>query len=706
MLRQVMLRGVEMNNKNMSDKSILHAKVAESLKQVQREQHLKTLLDNFPFMVWLKDKDSRLLVANATYAKMAGVSSPDELEGKTDFDIFPQELAEQYVEGDREAMKSDVPIGTVCPIRDANGQFYWIESYKSALVINNQVVGSVGYARDVTESLKNEREYHSIIDNSPSSIVRYDHANKRIFTNPKMAEFYEVAPEFLLGKTPSEFPGGKSAESFERSIQAVFSDGKNRTVDLSWQLQSGEQRIIRSTLAAELDPEGNIIAVISMGQDVSESVKYQEHIHRLAFYDPLTNLPNRAKFSDYLEKAASEAKLNGHQFGLINIDIDRFKEINDSIGHAVGDELLQAVANRLTALIGEHDVLARIGVNEFAILLTNIEGSEHLATTVDKVKQTQLEPYLISGKRIFITFCMGIALYPSDSNKVDELFKFAVSALYCAKRLGRSNIKFYTKELTLRATDRMSLENALRNALANNEFELHYQPQANIETNQVIGVEALIRWNRDHKEMIPPDSFISIAEDTGLIIEIGEWIFKTACLSAVELNANRLTPLQVAINLSPRQFIRNNIVGSIQNILKDTHCKPEWIKLEITESLLLEKEDDIKQIMHQLNDIGLQISLDDFGTGYSALGYLIHFPVNQLKIDRSFINDITTNDDRRLLVKAIISMATSLRMDIIAEGVETIEQANYLRQSGCIYAQGYLYGKPMRFEELIKTLKP
>lgn len=693
-----------MNNKKKSDKGILPSKLTESLKLVQREQHLKTLLDNFPFMVWLKDTDSRLLVANAAYANMAGVPSTDDLEGKTDFDFFPDDLAEQYVAGDREAMESAIPIGVICPIRDANGQFYWIESYKSALVINNQVVGSVGYARDVTESLKNEREYHSIIENSPSSIVRYDQTNRRIFTNPKIAEFYEVTPEFLLGKTPSEFPGGKSAKNFERNIQEVFLHGKNKTVDLSWQLPSGEQRVIRSTLAAELDPEGKVIAVISMGQDVSESVKNQERIHRLAFYDVLTNLPNRAKFSDDLEKTASDAKHNSHQFGLIIIDIDRFKEINDSLGHAVGDELLQATATKLTEFIGECDTLARIGANEFAILLTNIRGTEHLAQIVDKIKQSHLDPYIISGKEIFITLSMGVSIYPNDSDKIDELFKFSDSALYCAKRLGRGNIKFYTKELTLRAIDRMSLESALRKALANNEFELHYQPQVNIETSEVIGVEALIRWNRDHKEMIPPDCFINIAEDTGLIIEIGEWVIKMACLAAVELNANRSTPLQVAINLSPRQFIRNDIVSSIQNILNDTQCKPEWIKLEITESLLLEKEDDIKQITHRLHNMGLQIALDDFGTGYSALGYLIHFPVDQLKIDRSFINDITTNDDRGLLVKAIISMATSLRMDIIAEGVETIEQANYLKQSGCVYAQGYLYGKPMPFEAFTKTL--
>jgi diguanylate cyclase (GGDEF)-like protein/PAS domain S-box-containing protein len=693
-----------MNNKKMSAKRILVPKLSKSLGAIQREQHLKTLLDNFPFMVWLKDIDSRLLVANSAYAKMAGVSSTEALEGKTDYDFFPEELAKQYVEGDREAMNSDQPIGTICPIRDADGKYYWIESYKSPLIVDQQVVGSVGYARDVTESLKNEREYHSIIENSPSSIVRYDRNNRRIFTNPKIAEFYGVTPDFLLGKTPSEFPSGKSAKNFEKSIQDVFLNGKNKTVDLNWQSPSGERRVIRCTLAAEHDPEGKVITVISMGQDVSESEISLERIHRLAFYDTLTNLPNRTKFSECLDIFSSEAKLHDHQFGLIVIDIDRFKEINDSLGHAVGDEVLCAIAKRFTNFVRENDTLARVGVNAFAILLSNIENTANVSKVVDALKQSQLIPYLISGKELFVSFCMGVAIYPTDSDKVDELFKYADSALTCAKTLGRGSAKYYTKELTLRATDRLSLENDLRKALTNNEFVLHYQPQVNIETKEIIGAEALIRWDRNHKQMVPPDQFISIAEDTGLIVEIGEWVIKMGCLAAVKCNTNRSTPFKIAINLSSRQFYRNDIVGTIKSCLKKTSCKPEWIKLEITESLLLEKEDGIKQSIQKLDDMGLQISLDDFGTGYSALGYLIHFPVDQLKIDRSFVNDITLNEDRGLLVKAIISMATSLRLNIIAEGVETAEQANYLMASGCQYAQGYLYGKPIEFQELMNAI--
>lgn len=666
----------------------------------QRVQLLKILLDNFPFMVWLKDKDSRFLVGNAACAKMLGVSSSKELEGKSDFDFFPEDLAKKYVEGDLAAMKSNLPVGTICPIKNADGELFWIESYKSALIVNNELIGSLGYARDVTETLKNEREFRSIVQHSPNSIIRFNRSGKRIFVNPRAADIYKVLPEFLVGKSPSEFPGGKSAEEFEQSIQDVFATGANKTVDLYWQTPKGEHRVIRCTLVAELDPDGHIIAVISMGQDVSEYVKSQAHIQRLAYYDSLTNLPNRALFSDRLERASVEAKRYNYFFGLIFIDIDRFKEINDSLGHIAGDELLQESARRFITCVRANDTVARLGGDEFAMLLTQVRDPEAVTRVVDNIHQSFLSPFIISGKELFITLSIGVAIYPNDSSNVAELYKFADSALYSAKSQGRNNVQFYTKELTLRATDRILLESALRKALGKNEFELHYQPQINIQTNEVVGAEALIRWNRDHQGMVPPDKFISIAEDAGLIIEIGNWVIQQACIAAVKWNIGRTSPFQVAINLSSRQFVRNDIIGTISKILKETHCRPEWIKLEITESLLLEKEENIKQMIGDLHKMGLQISLDDFGTGYSALGYLIHFPVDQIKIDRSFVRDITTNPDRGLLVKAMISMATSLRLNLIAEGVETTEQANYLLEAGCLYAQGYLYGKPVRFEEM------
>lgn len=670
----------------------------------QSEQYLRTLLDNFPFMVWLKDADSKLLAANKAYANMAGVASTKALEGKTDFDFFPPELAQQYVEGDRAAMQSEQPIGTICAIKDAQGEPFWIESYKSSLVIDHQVVGTVGYARDVTKTLQNEREYRSLIENSPSAIVRFNKDNKRTFLNARKADFYNVSTEFLLGKSPSEFPGGASAKEYEVLIQDVFLNGINRSIDLRWQCGDHTSRVIRSLLAPEFDINGDIIAVISMGLDVTESIEYEQRIHRLAYFDPLTNLPNRTLLTDRLSQTALDAVLNTKPFALMIVDLDRFKEINDTLGHVMGDTLLAECARRLETCIRPQDTVARLGGDEFAILLSEIRDPQSVAAIVGKVMHAFAEPFLISGKELFVTLSIGVAISPLDSHKVDELFKYADSALYSAKEQGRNNFQFYSKELTVRASERMSLEASLRKALSKNEFELYYQPQVDITTQEMIGVEALLRWHLNQSQMIPPDKFIGIAEDSGLIIDIGEWVIRTACQAAVAWNTHRTKPFPVAINLSSRQFVRNDLIGTIVRALNETGCQPAWLKLEITESLLLEQKQDIKKILNDLHAMGFTISIDDFGTGYSALGYLIHFPVSQLKIDRSFIQDITTNPDRGLLVKALVSMSHSLRISIIAEGVETAEQAEYLTTIGCMHAQGYLFGKPMPFNALAPLL--
>jgi diguanylate cyclase (GGDEF)-like protein/PAS domain S-box-containing protein len=669
--------------------------------QLNREHYLRTLLDNFPFMVWLKDKDSRLLAANKAYAKMAGVATTYDLEGKTDFDFFPAELAQQYVDGDNDALNSDAPIGVICPIRDTSGEYYWIESYKSSLVVENQVVGTLGYARDVTETLQREREYHSLISNFPNSIVRYNRQNKRTFLNAKTADFYGVTCDFLVGKSPSEYPGGASAVEFESHIQEVFAAGINKNVDLHWQTPDGKERIIHTSLIAELDPNGEVMAVIAMAHDVTETVESQARIHHLAYFDSLTELPNRALLADRISQTMAEADRNKHPFSLMMLDLDRFKEINDSYGHTVGDQLLCEAARRLEKRIRSYDTIARLGGDEFAILLSEIHTPRHASNVGQKIIEAMAEPFYIGGKELFITVSIGIAVFPTDSHKVEDLLKYADSALYSAKSKGRNNFQFYSSDLTEKTSVRLSIENALRKALQKDEFKLYYQPQVDLITKEVVGAEALIRWHKNHSELVPPDQFIGIAEESGLIISIGEWVLYTACKAAVQWNLGRAIPFTVSINLSTRQFIHNDLFNTVMNVLAETGCKPEWVKLEITESLLLEDNEAIQSVLQAFHNYGLNISIDDFGTGYSALSYLNRFPISQLKIDRSFIKDITTNPERGLIVQAIVSMARSLRKGLIAEGVETEEQAQYLAEIGCPHAQGYLFGKPVPFEQMI-----
>lgn len=666
----------------------------------QREQYLRTLLDNFPFMVWLKDADSTLLAANIAYAKVAGVPSTDDLEGRTDFDFFPSELAQQYVDGDREAMRSTEPIGTICALRNAEGEYSWIESYKSALVIDGKVVGTVGYARDVTATMQREREYHSLIENSPNSIVRFNHDCKRIFLNAKTAVYYDVPADFILGKSPTEFPGGASSGKYEEHIRAVFLDGANRSFDFHWQTKDGQHRIIHNLLAAELDATGKVMSVIAVGQDVTETVENQERMHHMAYFDALTDLPNRTLLIDRLNQTIAKAKRNRHYFGLMMLDLDRFKEINDTLGHANGDSLLCEVARRLETCVRSYDTVARLGGDEFAILLPEIRGPENVSGVAGKVVDAFTMPFLIAGKELFVTASIGITVYPTDSELADDLLRYSDSAMYHAKKQGRNNFQYYSAVMTIQASERMGMETALRKALHKEEFELYYQPQVDLPSGRVVGVEALLRWHRGNEGTVMPNLFIGIAEDSGLIIGIGEWVISKSCQMAVQWNKNRVNPLTFAINLSTRQFLHNDLVGSIDRILEETGCKPEWLKLEITESLLLEDTDNIKMMLQELDARGLCISIDDFGTGYSALGYLNRFPVSQLKIDRSFVQDITVNPDRSLLVQAIISMALSLRKNLVAEGVETVEQAELLTQMGCSQAQGYLFGKPMPYDQL------
>lgn len=674
------------------------------LELAQRERYLRTLLDNFPFMVWLKDADSRLLTANTAYAKVAGVATTQELEGCTDFDFFPHYLAQQYVDGDLEAMQSKEPIGTVGSLRDANGDYIWIESYKSPLLVDGVAVGTVGFARDVTQTVQREREYHSLIQNSPNAIVRFDRHGRRVFINNRSAEYYGVAVDFLLGKTCSEFPGGSSAEEFEQHIKEVFEQGKNKSVDLHWDTSDGQHRIIHTLLAPELDATGQIMSVIGMGQDVTENMQNQQRIHHLAYFDSLTDLPNRAMLSDRLNQTIADASRHDQQFGLMMLDLDRFKEINDTLGHAMGDALLCEAARRLEACIRSYDMVSRLGGDEFAILLSDIREADNVSSIASKIVHAFALPFFIGGKELFITSSIGIAIYPADSRQVEDLLKYADSAMYHAKQQGRNNFQFYSSALTVRASERLQLEVALRKALQKEEFELYYQPQVNLESRQVIGAEALIRWNRDGHELTMPDKFIGIAEESGLIVGIGEWVVYQACRDAAEWNVNNAQPIQFAINLSIRQFAQNNLVTSIQCMLIETCCKPEWLKLEITESLLLEDNDRVQGMLQALHDMGLRISIDDFGTGYSALSYLNSFPISQLKIDRSFIKDITTNPERSLIVQAIISLAHNLKKGLVAEGVETLEQAEYLESMGCPLAQGYYFGKPMPYAQLKSQL--
>ncbi len=680
----------------------------------RREHYQRALLDNFPFMVWLKDREGRFLANNSVFAQVAGVNDVKNLEGKTDFDFFPEDLAKSYIEGDLEVLRTGKSITTIDLIKRSNGEDYWAESYKSPVTINGEVIGTVGFARDITEHkkllseiAKKELEYTSLVNNLPLSIVRYDLKCRREFANVSQRDFLSEDIQSLVGKTPLELwnPNIKNmtGEQFQKRLLEVMQTGESQTFEMQCEV-NGATYISMVNLVAELDKDNQVIGALALASDITEMSQYRQSLEHLAYHDPLTSLPNRTLLNQRLQYAIQHAAKHHNNFGLLFIDLDYFKSINDTLGHTVGDELLVEAAKRISACVRSDDLVARIGGDEFAILAIDINHDYDLAGLAAKISKKLAEPFNVEEISFFVTVSTGIACYPNDSDNIDDLMKYADTAMYQAKKQGRNNYQFYTPELTQNVIEHLAIATALRYAIKKNELSLHYQPKVCIESGNILGAEALLRWNGKVLGHVLPDKFIPIAEESGLIIEIGDWVLQQTCEAAVQINTGRKSPIVIAANMSSKQFVGNNFIENLKRCLAETGCQPEWLALEITESLLLQDSDEVLETLTEIDRMGITIAIDDFGTGYSALAYLNKFPISQVKIDRSFVNHICSQESAALLVKAIIAMAQSLNKELVAEGIETQQQATLIKEYGCSQAQGYLYSKPIPFAEFTQLL--
>jgi diguanylate cyclase (GGDEF)-like protein/PAS domain S-box-containing protein len=559
-----------------------------------------------------------------------------------------------------------------------------------------------GFMHDITERklleaalISREQETRTLIQNTPDTIARYNRDCRRTFVNNAFGKIVEGGDTLLLGATPSEYPGGPDAAMYEAKINEVFATGQGTDFELYSQDRNGKEICSHVRLTAERDVSGEVISVLAVGRDITELNASRRKIHQMVFYDSLTSLPNRALFNDRLRQLLKDASWHGQMAGVMLLDLDRFKVINDTLGHPAGDELLRETAGRLKNCVRSYDTTARLGGDEFAILLSDIRTGDDLGRIANKILEAFDEPFILEGKEVFISSSVGISVYPDDSSDADDLIKQADSAMYFAKRSGRNNFRFYSRDLTASSSESLMLESELRRAVERKELELYYQPKIWLTDGALIGSEALLRWNNPQRGLVSPDQFISIAEDSGLIVGIGEWVLHEACRTARNWNGANKPLHKVAINLSARQFQSNDLLKTVTDALEETGCYPEWIELEITESLLLDEHNGVLETLEAFRSMGITIAIDDFGTGYSALSYLACYPIDTLKIDRSFIHTVTTDNFRAELVKAIISVAKSLGQHVVAEGVETEEQVAFLRAHGCQIAQGYLYSKPV-----------
>jgi diguanylate cyclase (GGDEF)-like protein len=439
--------------------------------------------------------------------------------------------------------------------------------------------------------------------------------------------------------------------------------------------------------------------------DLEELVtRRTEERDRLAHYDPLTGLPNRPLFQERLAQALSRAARDGQPLAVMLLGLDQLKSINETLGYITGDEVLRGVAERLSGRLRESDTVARWGGNEFVLLLAEVRSAEGAVTVARKVRESLKPPFDAGGSELYVTASIGISMYPHDGRDGGTLLKNAGAALHRTKQRGGDGYQFYSAEMNRKALDRLLLEGDLRRALERNEFVLHYQPVAATDTGLIVSLEALVRWQHPERGLVPPTDFIPLAEETGLILAVGEWVLRTACAQVRAWQDEGLPPLPVAVNLSGRQFRQRDLPVLISRVLRETGLAPEYLKLELTESCVMEDPEFAAAALGLLKAGGVGVSIDDFGTGYSSLSHLKRFPIDSLKIDRSFVRDATGDEDDAAIVAAVILLARTLRLGVIAEGVETEEQLELLRTLGCGQAQGYLFIRPLPAAELKRLL--
>ncbi|MDA8096138.1 MAG: EAL domain-containing protein [Clostridia bacterium] len=439
-------------------------------------------------------------------------------------------------------------------------------------------------------------------------------------------------------------------------------------------------------------------------RDITERKRYEETIWHQAFHDNLTGLANRMLFKDRLALAMAHAKRNNNGLAVLFLDLDRFKLINDTLGHDIGDQLLNQVGIRLRNCVREDDTVARMGGDEFTLLLPEIMKAEHAARIAQKVVEAVRQPLKIGEHELYISTSIGIVLFPDDGQDAETLLKNADTAMYRAKENGRNHYELYASSMNAKASERLLLENSMRRALERREFVVHYQPKINVKSGGITGMEALVRWQHPKLGLVLPGEFIPLAEESGLIVPIGEWVLKTACAQNKAWQDSGFPSIRVAVNLSARQFQLQNLVEVVSRVLKTTGLDPTCLELEITESIAMQNAEHTVSVLNQLNEMGIQLSIDDFGTGYSSLSYLRRFPINKLKIDRSFVAEIGTDSHNGAIASAVIVLGRSLNMGVIAEGVEREEQLNFLKDHDCFEMQGFLFGKPMPVEDFTHFL--
>ena len=670
----------------------------------ESEQRFRSVFASMPSMASVSTlSDGRFHSVNETFLSIMGFSR-EEVIGRTSSELamWPDGRAAmtEKLRKSGNAVVSDWRLRVKSgEIRDVLGSFELMRWG------NEECLLFIG--QDVTERRQAEmrmKKLSSALEQTADAVMITDREGVIEYVNHAFAATTGYSIEEVVGKRPNILNSGKQGPEFYRECWDTILEGKVYSDVFINKSKDGGLYYEEKTITPLKDANGAITHFISTGHDITERIQAQERLQFLAHHDVLTGLPNRSLFLDRLNQALAYARWHNRLVAVLFLDVDRFKNINDTLGHDVGDKLLQAIVQRLTGCLRERDTVARFGGDEFVMVLSDIAASSDVGELAKRILDAMQPAFVVNDITLHATASIGISLFPGDGEEAGSLLSKADTAMYRAKDTGRNNFQFYSSEMSARAFERLAMENNLRLALERNEFVLHYQPQVDARDGRMIGLEALLRWQHPDLGLVPPLEFIPLLEETGLIIPVGEWVLRTACEQLAAWRREGHSHLRVAVNLSSKQFNNSDLLRIVNEILMDNRLRPDLLELEITESVLMRQDTSTTATFEGLSEMGVRFGLDDFGTGYSSLSYLRRFPIQTLKIDRSFVRDIPADAEDAAITHAIIVMGQSLNLTLIAEGVETKAQADFLQSLGCHFMQGYFFGRPMAAAEFTRVL--
>jgi diguanylate cyclase (GGDEF)-like protein/PAS domain S-box-containing protein len=667
----------------------------EGLRRSERE--LNRILEYLDDTYYRINLDGVIERVSPSSRKLTGYA-PEELIGRPASDFNPDIGARRRLLDALEA-NAGVIRNYESQLVRKDGSRIWVST--NAHYVRDpsgRIIGIEGTSRDVSDWKAAETEMRKLsgaLQQSADSVIISNQRGIIEYVNRAFEETTGFAFAEVAGKTARVLKSGEHERPYYEYLWSTIQDGEVFRDVMVNRRKDGSLYYEDKTITPLLDDAGNITHFVATGKDISEQMETQERLQYIAHHDTLTGLPNRVLFLDRVAQVLAHTRRHDRLAAVLFMDLDQFKNINDSLGHEVGDKLLAGVADRLDAALRPGDTVARFGGDEFVMLLDDVDSYKDVTHVVERLRRALHASIEVDGISLHVTGSTGISVFPHDGEDGPALLKNADNAMYRAKEHGRGSYAFYSEEMSTRVNERLAMENELRAAVDNGEFEIHYQPQIDIVDNTVLGVEALLRWKRPDAGRVTPEKFVPLLEDTGLIIELGERVLHDACAQVSAWNRESGRRLELAVNISARQFADARFANNVLRILADTGLSTELLQLEMTESVYLRTTGTTDQTLHSLDRAGIRFAIDDFGTGYSALSYLKRLPIQVLKIDRSFIRDIPDADDDSALTVAALAMARGLGLRLVAEGVETPAQLEFLREHGCRYVQGFLYSEPV-----------